>query len=325
MFLIPQRPNVSRGPWQGGARRPRRVARSALLTAFAMLFFAPSSLWPFGQTVVYEAESQYHYVRVTQKAGVRTLYFRKGPTAARQSAVNIKDPLHLELEYTGIVFAGLAYIPEPKRALVVGLGGGAIPSLLRHHYPKLLIDVVEIDPMVVKVAKTYFFYRSKSPTRTIVCDGRQFVRRAARAGWRYDLVVLDAYTGSYIPPHMMTKEFLQQVACILTPQGCAVANIHTSSMLYDYEQRTYAAVFPQCHTFLGSRSMNAIVVGKNDPTPVTKEAMLARAKALQAQKQFQFDLNTVARMYADKKDWVAEGDILTDDFSPVNLLRMRGR
>lgn len=290
-----------------------------------MLTFQPKKLWPFGESLVYEGESQYHYIRVTQKAGVRTLYFRKGPGAARQSSINLKNHLHLELEYTRMVFAGLMFIEEPKRVLVLGLGGGLIPTVLRHHFPTLQLDVVEIDPKIVWVAEKYFFYSKRRPTRTIVLDGRVFVRRAASAGWRYDMVVLDAYTGSYIPPHLMAKEFLEQVGSILAPGGCVVSNIHTTNRLYDYEQRTYAAAFSQNHTFLGKTSTNAVLVSKNGPNSMSKADLKAKAQALQDAHKFEFDLTKIVQMYSDEKKWETEGDILTDDFSPVNLLRMRGR
>ena len=290
-----------------------------------MFAFLPKKLWPFGEKLCYQAESQYHYVRVTQKAGIRTLYFKKGPGAARQTAINLKNRLKLELEYTKIVCVGLAFVEQPQRVLVIGLGGGVIPNLLRHHFPQMRMDVVELDPMVVKVAETYFFFQNKPPTRTIVSDGRVFVRRAIRAGWRYDMIVLDAYTSSYIPPHMMSKEFLEQVGCILAPGGCIVSNVHSSERLYDYEQRTYAAVFPQNYTFLGKKSSNAIIISKTQPGTITKADILAKAQALQKRHKFSFDLTAIVDMYAEKRDWKETGDILTDDFSPVNLLRMRGR
>lgn len=290
-----------------------------------MFSLSPKKLWPFGETDIYEAESQYHYVRVTKKGSALTLYFKRGP-AARQSVIDLKHPHQLELEYTQMAFIGLSFINEPKRVLVVGLGGGAIPTLLRHHYPKLPIDVVEIDPMVRDVAKKYFYFKDKPPTRAIIADGRVWVRRAARQRLRYDMVVLDAYTGTYIPPHLMTKEFLEQVGAIVAPGGCVVSNVHTSDRLYEYGQRTYAAAFPQNYTFLGVKSRNAILVSRKElGTMLTKADVKERAKALQEKHKFHFDLTKMAAMFSAKKDWKEEGDILTDDFSPVNLLRIRGR
>jgi len=279
----------------------------------------------FGERVVFEQETQHHYIRVTQKGALRTLYFRKGPGAAKQSSIHIRHRFRLELEYTRMAFIGLAYVEQPKRVLVVGLGGGLIPMVLRHHFPKMAIDVIDIDPAIVKVAKDYFFFSTKPPTRAIVSDGRFFVRRAGAGGWKYDMIVLDAYTSEYIPAHMMTKEFLLQVRRIVAPGGCIVSNIHASNMLYDYEQRTYAAVFPQNQTFLGRKSSNALVVSRMDGDPVPMEVIETRAEALQKAHGFVFDLTTIVPMFLKEPNWVADGDILTDDFSPANLLRVRPR
>ncbi len=306
-------------------RYVRLNAGPGRLASLALLMLSIPFTNVFGEKVLYETESQYHYIRVTQKGPIRTLYFRKGLGAAKQSSINIRHRLRLELEYTQMVFIGLAYIGEPKRVLIVGLGGGQIPSALRHYYPRVAIDCVEIDPEILHVAEAYFFFKNRPPTRTIIADGRAFIRRAAASGWRYDMVVLDAFTSTYIPPHMMTKEFLELTARIASPDGCVVSNIHASNMLYDYQQRTYAKVFPQNYTFLGRRSSNAIVVSLPRPGRATKEQMAARAAALQKQHRFAFDLTRIATMYLDKPNWKTEGDILTDDFSPVNLLRMRAR
>jgi len=66
---------------------------------------------------------------------------------------------------------GLAFVEQPKRVLIVGLGGGTIPSLLRKHYPKMTIDVVDIDPDVVAVAKKYFGFHEDDAMHVRVADG----------------------------------------------------------------------------------------------------------------------------------------------------------
>src|ERR1044072_4356923 len=74
-------------------------------------------------------------------------------------------------------------------------------------------------------------------------DGRVFVKRAIREGRRYDLIMLDAFDHEYIPEHLLTREFLQEVNSLLAPGGVLAANTFSSSRLYDHESVTYAAVF----------------------------------------------------------------------------------
>src|SRR5258708_13034877 len=86
--------------------------------------------------------------------------------------------------------AGLLYRPEPSSVLLVGLGGGALVRFLNHYFPDVHLDVVEIDPAVVEVARDYFGTRPVPGTRILVADGRDFL---ARSSERYDLILLDAH------------------------------------------------------------------------------------------------------------------------------------
>jgi spermidine synthase len=58
-----------------------------------------------------------------------------------------------------VIPVGLALAERPQRVLIVGLGGGTIPSMFRKYLPDLQIDTVELDPEVVQVAKQYFGFR----------------------------------------------------------------------------------------------------------------------------------------------------------------------
>jgi spermidine synthase len=71
----------------------------------------------------------------------------------------------------------LAAVEKPKRILIVGLGGGSIPNFLHKYYPNTHIDVVDIDPLVVKVAKEYLGFREDKTLRVHVADGRAFIEK----------------------------------------------------------------------------------------------------------------------------------------------------
>ena len=95
--------------------------------------------------VIYRTESEFNTIVVTENSdGIRTLRF--ADYGARQSVVKLGDPDYIELPYAKAMQVGLAAADDPKRVLIVGLGGGTIPQFLRHHFPKLQIDVVELDP-----------------------------------------------------------------------------------------------------------------------------------------------------------------------------------
>src|SRR4030081_1703097 len=122
-----------------------------------------------GQTVIYEKASPYNPIIVTEDhRGLRTLLFERG--GGRQSVVKPGDPDHLELPYARVALAGLALCDEPRRILVVGLGGGSLPMFFRKHYPAAAIDVAEIDPGVVDVANQFFGFHEDELTRPHVGD-----------------------------------------------------------------------------------------------------------------------------------------------------------
>ena len=135
----------------------------------------------------------------------------------------------------------------------------------RGAFPRRRIDVVEIDPAVVRVAKEYFdFRRGRARTRCHELDGRVFVKRAIREAQRYDLIMLDAFDHEYIPEHLLTREFLREVKSLLAPDGVLAANTFSSSRLYDHESTTYAAVFPQ---FFNLKRDNRVIIAVNGALP----------------------------------------------------------
>ena len=146
--------------------------------------------------------------------GLLTLWF--GGSKYADSAVKIGDPDYIEFEYIQAMTAGLALVVEPKRVLVVGIGGATLPSFLRKHYPGMVIDTVDIDPDVVDVAKKFFGFREDPAMHAYVEDGRQFIENCKDP---YDIIFLDAYGAVDIPYHMATKEFLQAVRGATAPKA----------------------------------------------------------------------------------------------------------
>ena len=60
-------------------------------------------------------------------------------------------------------------------------------------------------------------------------DGRVFLNRNKQP---YDLILLDAFHGGYIPFHLLTKEFFRLVKKHLTPNGAVAINVHDGTKLF---------------------------------------------------------------------------------------------
>jgi spermidine synthase len=142
---------------------PAASLRSLLCAALFVLvaLAAPAGV---DRTVLYDKPSLFGSIIVPEEEnGLRVLRFEQ--YGARQSVAKSGDPAYLGLPYAKVVFVGLALCEEPRRVLVVGLGGSTLPMFLRRHYPNAAIDAVDIDPEVVRVAKQFFGFREDGIAR----------------------------------------------------------------------------------------------------------------------------------------------------------------
>lgn len=229
-----------------------------------------------GERLIHETRSAYNAIYVSENdAGHRILRFQ--PDGDRQSVVKLGDPDHLELPYTRVIPVGIALVDRPERVLVVGLGGGTVPNFLRKHLPGLTIDVVDIDPEVVAVAKSHFGFREDAKMRAYVADGRHFIEQ--RDGV-YDIIFLDAYGLHNIPYSLTTREFLQSVRRALTPRGVVIGNVWGSQAnpLYHSMMRTYRAVYDEVSIIEVPQALNKIVIACPRKEHLTAEKLVKRSR-----------------------------------------------
>ncbi len=256
-----------------------------------LAFVAPPLVSCAADAVIYEKASSYNTIVVTEDhRGLRTLLFERG--GGRQSVVKPGDPDHLELAYARAALAGLALCGEPRRILVVGLGGATLPTFLRKHYPDATIDIVEIDPEVVDVARKFFGFREDERMRAHVADGRRFIESAREP---YDAIFLDAFGARNVPAHLTTQEFLRAVRRTVAPSGVVVGNVwrRASNPLYDPMLRTYQEVFDELFILEVAGDVNAIFLALPRKQGISGAELAARAREVSTTRRFRFDLGEV--------------------------------
>jgi spermidine synthase len=271
------------------------------------------------QKLLHSERSLYREVLVYEDRGERCMCFTRMCRIGRQSCVNLSKPREFALNYTHMAMGGLLFATTapPKRLLIIGLGGGTLPSALREVLPDAQIDTVEIDPAVTRVARKYFAFKDDAKMKVYEMDGRVYVKRALREGTKYDAILLDAFDHEYIPEHLLTREFLTEVKSLLAPGGVLVGNTFSSSKLYDHESTTYAAVFG---TFFNLKAANRVVVARPDGLPTT-EQLRARAQQYELSlRGFGVEAQEVVGMFNTRVDWDKNARVLTDQYSPANLL-----
>jgi spermidine synthase len=269
-------------------------------------------------SLVHSERSLYREVLVYDNGTERCMCFTRLCRIGRQSCQDQRAPERIVMNYPQMMLGSLYVKPNPQSILIIGLGGGTIPRTLEKLLPEAKIDIVEIDPAVTRVAKTYFGFIPDDRMRVIESDGRVFVKRALREPTRYDLIMLDAFDHEYIPEHLLTREFLNEVKSLLAPGGWLAANTFSSSRLYDHESTTYASVFPE---FFNLKRENRVILAPQDGKLPTLDAIRANTARLStAYATFGVDAQRVSSLFPGEKDWDAKARVLTDQYSPANLL-----
>ena len=295
--------------------------RRLLLGALCLLTGPLAGSAPAGAEIVHREQSLYQSILLV-RAGTRLcLQFSVRDNRQNQSCIDQRRPKEMVFTYTRMMTVALLLNPAPRRALIAGLGGGTLPSALAELFPEATIDVVEIDPAVAEVAKRFFGFAATERLRLHIQDARVFVKRALGRGERYDLIMLDAFTGDYIPEHLMTREFLQEVKSLLSESGVLAANTFVASRLYDHESATYRAVFGPFFNLRMANSANRVILAARQPLP-GPELLQERAAALEARlRPFAVRIQDYPPSLSSAVDWDPQARVLTDQYSPANLLK----
>jgi spermidine synthase len=273
------------------------------------------------QPLIHAEHSLYRQVLVYGDSYTRCLCFTRECRIGRQSCIDLHQPDRLMFEYTQMMLGALLLKPDPHSILVIGLGGGTLPRTLRKLLPNADIDVVEIDPAVTRVAKEYFGYQTDAHSQVFEEDGRAYVRRILRTDRRYELIMLDAYDHQYIPEHLLTQEFLAQVRALLVPGGIVAANTFSTSKLYANESVTYRAVFG---VFYNLKSNNRVILASNAPLPNVAQATHNAERFDARFTELGFKSSWLLTLFNTGIDWDPNTRVLTDQYSPANLLNAAG-
>lgn len=223
------------------------------------------------------------------------------------------DSNELVNEYTKYYHLAKHFNPNFETTLMFGGGGYSYPKDFLLKYPKAIINVVEIDPAVTRLAKEYFNLREDPRLIIHHMDGRVYLNRTQK---KYDVIFGDAFSSRYsLPYQLTTQETVQKKFDILNEDGAIILNIISAiegdkGKFLRAEYATYKSIFPQVYLFPvrdpenGSEVQNIILV------------------ALKSNKKQSFsNTNQELNGYLQhlwKKEINLDVPILTDDFAPVD-------
>lgn len=305
---------------------PRTILLSLIFT-LAIVTNAKAITIP--AETIYEETSVYHHILVVDDGDTRILSF----DGSQESKMSLTDPLKGHFEYTEYFQMPWLWDNHIEKVLMVGLGGGSTQRAYKHFYPDVMVETVELDPAVVKVAKQYFGV-TESPTHKInVMDGRVFIKRSTK---QYDVIVMDAYTsnryGSYIPYHLATKEFFQIASDHMSKDGILCYNVIGQingwrSDIVGSLYNTIKEVFPQVYMFPAQDSENVVMVATKSGQMYTPKMIRSECEELiNSGKVKNLRFRKLINSFINYQPSTANRSIiLTDDYAPTDGLLRTGK
>jgi spermidine synthase len=148
---------------------------------------------------------------------------------AIQSAMRLGDPYALALDYTRCMMAFLLFHPEPREALMVGLGGGSLAKFFYRHFRKASIRVIELDARVVAAAREHFHVPPDGVRfRIEIGDGAEALFPEC-----CDTLVIDAFEDELHVPQLASAEFYDGAFLALREPGAMVVNFMNDDPKFD--------------------------------------------------------------------------------------------
>lgn len=208
-----------------------------------------------------------------------------------------------------------------EKALMIGGAAYVYPKHFLEMFPETKMDVVEIDPDLITLAKKYFKLRDDSRLTVYHEDGRSFLNKTQN---KYDVIFGDAYKpNAGIPHQLTTREAVQKMHDVLTDDGVVLLNILSNEppLQSDFiraEYKTFKSIFPRAYIFKANpakkiedarQSIVLMAIKSNDPGFASpSDPVLAGYMDYLISDSLETDL-----------------PILTDEFAPVDRYTSYGK
>lgn len=225
---------------------------------------------------------------------------------AIQSAMRIDDPHGLALAYTRSMMAALLFQPEPRDAIMIGLGGGSMAKWVYRHLPRMRTVAVEVDVRVVSAAHRMFHLPlGRKRLRVVVGDGADYVGKQPQSA---DLIFLDAFVNHRQAPSIRTADFYAAARRALRRDGVLAINFMSDDPgLRAYLKRLAQAFDGRLACLRAIGEDNVIVFAfADDPGVVTPSSLAGRAITLQRRyglefRRFAENLRPLHRIRVDRR------------------------
>ncbi len=173
--------------------------------------------------VIYEVDSPFNgHIQVIEAGRTRRLIVDK-----ITQSLNIESPLTQKQVWGRVLDVLKANVPDLNNILILGLGGATMQHIISEAYSHVHIVTVEIDPVMIDVAKKYFKLDEISNHQVIQDDACRFIVEPDRWGFNtetFGAVIVDIYVGQKYPELGKSGNFISAVRNLVIPGGLVIFN-----------------------------------------------------------------------------------------------------
>jgi spermidine synthase len=297
-------------------------ARASGLLALTLALAVSSVTWAVVSPNACQHESAYFCINVSTESFNECERVLRMDTL-RHAYIDLDDPRRLEFAYTrllGDVVDGLAPAGDPVEALHLGGGGFTLPRYVEATRPGSVGRVLELDPVVLDVARSELGLVTSEALSVVLGDGRLSLRQEPTDA--YDLVIGDAFAGPAVPWHLTTAEFVRDVQRVLRSDGIYAVNIidfppldlaRAQLATFD-EVFEHVAVYGPASRLAGTSGGNLILLASDAPFP---------SGAILDANEAHGGTAHLGASDAEVQEFIDGALILTDDFAPTDQLLTR--
>lgn len=220
---------------------------------------------------------------ILDKGPRRLLQFDFG---AIQSAMLLSAPQRLILAYTREMMTFLLFNADPKRILLLGLGGGSIAKFCHGHLPSADITAVEVNSDVIAFRREFSIPADDRRFRVVRADGAAYVSALSAC---MDVVLADACDSSGIAAQFNSTAFYRNARNCLAPGGVFVTNVcGDESMCADHLLKLRAAFDDEVLTLQTPTGRNLVAFAFRDRPP-KRSRMQSSIAAADLKRRFRID------------------------------------
>ncbi len=301
-----------------------KIAVSLIIFILCCVFGHSSSFAFWEKNLTFEGESIYNYLQVKETSdsvilstnvlfGVQSILMKDGALTGMYYDYALAAPYMAgvkEKELSG----------ENLEVLILGMGSGTYATQLSRYFDNVNVEGVEIDEKITDLAHRYFELPESAKVTTY--DGRAYL---AAVDKKYDVIMVDAYQDITIPFQMSSVEFFSMVKEHLNEDGVMVVNMNMYSEELNSSEPTINTYLADTISSVFENVVVADVVGTtNKELFATDDSGFLDTLQSNAASEEDEKLKVMMdRVYTTAKEYVAGGNIMTDDKAPVELLGMR--